>query len=85
MLTCPSAHFSSGEGVPMVDADFAARLEQERDAAVELLERSRRYVVAHDYNRGGMRVGPPPVGGVLRDLIAETDAILAEIKAGREP
>ena len=44
----------------------------------DLLQRSRRYVAAHDYKARGMQLGPPPVGGVLRDLIAAIDTELAE-------
>jgi hypothetical protein len=44
----------------------------------ELLQRSRRYVTAHDYRGGGMRLGPPPVGAVLRDVIAAIDAALKD-------
>jgi hypothetical protein len=58
---------------------LSAAAERER-VLLELLRRSRRYVVAHDYNRRGMQTGPPPVGGVLRDLIAAIDAALSEHK-----
>lgn len=58
-----------------------AELERDAKQARDLLRRSRRYVIAHDYTRRGMLTGPPPVGGVLRDLIAAIDAAMA----GEEP
>lgn len=72
ILTCPSAHFENGEGVPMVPMETARQLERELAVAVEAL-REATYII-----RDCCAVKPNSAG---EKSIAQVHEALAKIEA----